>query len=87
MLGLTVQNFVSAATSVAVRRALTHALVGRSANALGNFRADLTHGRRDVLLALSLVFAVVLVSQGVAQTFAACTQATTLERAPQGSGN
>ena len=65
MLGLTVQNFVSAATGIAVMLALTRALVGRSANALGNFWADLTRSTLYVLLPLSLVFGVVLVSQGV----------------------
>jgi potassium-transporting ATPase potassium-binding subunit len=83
MLGLTVQNFVSAATGIAVMLALTRALVGRSANALGNFWADLTRSTLYLLLPLSLVFGVVLVSQGVVQTFAAYTQATTLEGAAQ----
>jgi potassium-transporting ATPase potassium-binding subunit len=49
MLGLTVQNFVSAATGIAVMLALTRALVGRSANALGNFWADLTRSTLYVL--------------------------------------
>ena len=83
MLGLTVQNFVSAATGIAAMLALTRALVGRSANALGNFWADLTRSTLYVLLPLSLVFAVVLVSQGVVQTFASYAQATTLEGATQ----
>ena len=83
MLGLTVQNFVSAATGIAVMLALTRALVGRSANALGNFWADLTRSTLYVLLPLSLVFAVVLVSQGVVQTFSGYAHATTLEGAAQ----
>ena len=83
MLGLTVQNFVSAATGIAVMLALTRALVGRSADALGNFWADLTRSTLYVLLPLSLVFAVVLVSQGVVQTFSGYAQATTLEGAAQ----
>jgi K+-transporting ATPase ATPase A chain len=83
MLGLTVQNFVSAATGIAVMLALTRALVGRSAKALGNFWADLTRSTLYVLLPLSLVFAVVLVSQGVVQTFAGYAKATTLEGVTQ----
>ena len=83
MLGLAVQNFVSAATGIAAMLALTRALVGRSANSLGNFWADLTRSTLYVLLPLSLVFAVVLVSQGVVQTFASYAQATTLEGATQ----
>jgi potassium-transporting ATPase potassium-binding subunit len=83
MLGLAVQNFVSAATGIAAMLALTRALVGRSANSLGNFWADLTRSTLYVLLPLSLVFAVLLVSQGVVQTFASYAQATTLEGATQ----
>jgi potassium-transporting ATPase potassium-binding subunit len=58
-------------------------VAGRSTNTVGNFWADLTRSTLYVLLPLSLVFAVVLVSQGVVQTFAPYTQATTLEGAAQ----
>jgi K+-transporting ATPase ATPase A chain len=83
MLGLGVQNFVSAASGIAVMLALTRGLAERSASTLGNFWADLTRSTLYVLLPLSLVFAVVLVSQGVVQTFAPYPQATTLEGAGQ----
>ena len=86
MLGLTVQNFVSAATGIAAMLALTRALVGRSANALGNFWADLTRSTLYVLLPLSLVFAVVLVSQGVVQTFGPYVHARMLEATSDANG-
>ena len=79
MLGLTVQNFVSAATGMAVLVALTRGLARRPAGpagpaapaTVGNFWVDLTRGTLYVLLPLSLVLAVALVSQGAVQTFAA----------------
>ena len=71
MLGLTVQNFVSAATGMAVLAALARGLARRSATTIGNFWADLTRGTLYILLPLSLVLALALVSQGVVQTFAA----------------
>jgi K+-transporting ATPase ATPase A chain len=70
MLALTVQNFVSAATGMAVLVALVRGLVRRSADGIGNFWVDLTRSTLYVLLPLSLVLAVLLVSQGVVQTFA-----------------
>ena len=69
MLALTVQNFLSAATGMAVLVALVRGLARRSARTIGNFWVDLTRGTLYVLLPLSIVFAVVLVSQGVVQTF------------------
>jgi K+-transporting ATPase ATPase A chain len=83
MLGLGVQNFVSAATGIAVLIALTRGLARRTAVTIGNFWADLTRATLYVLLPLSLVLALVLVSQGVVQNFSAYTQATTLEGAAQ----
>ncbi|MCY2950831.1 MAG: potassium-transporting ATPase subunit KdpA [Planctomycetota bacterium] len=71
MLGLTVQNFVSAATGMAVLIALIRGLIGRSASTIGNFWVDLVRGTLYILLPLSLVLAVLLVSQGVVQTFSA----------------
>ncbi|HEY5892457.1 MAG TPA: potassium-transporting ATPase subunit KdpA [Chthoniobacterales bacterium] len=76
MLGLTVQNFVSAATGIAVMLALTRGLVTRSGEALGNFWTDLTRSTLYVLLPLSLIFALVLVQQGVVQNFRAYDTAT-----------
>jgi K+-transporting ATPase ATPase A chain len=71
MAGLSVQNFVSAATGIAAVIALARGLTRRSGETLGNFWADLVRATLYVLLPLSLVFAVVLVQQGVPQTFAA----------------
>jgi potassium-transporting ATPase potassium-binding subunit len=69
MLALTVQNFVSAATGMAVAVALIRGFARRSAETIGNFWVDLTRTTLYVLLPLSFVFALVLVSQGVVQTF------------------
>ena len=70
MLGLTVQNFVSAATGMAVLVALDPRLrAPQHARRIGNFWVDLTRVTLYILLPLSLVLALVLVSQGVVQTF------------------
>ncbi|MGE3108090.1 MAG: potassium-transporting ATPase subunit KdpA [Phycisphaerales bacterium] len=69
MLGLGVQNFVSAATGMAVLVALIRGLARRSSATIGNFWVDLTRSTLYILLPLSLLLAVVLVSQGVVQTF------------------
>lgn len=68
MLGMTVQNFLSAATGMAVLVALTRGLVRRRAAAIGNFWVDVTRGVLYILLPLSLLLALALVSQGVVQT-------------------
>jgi len=78
MAGLGVQNFLSAATGLAVLAALARGLSRRTVGGLGNFWADLVRSTLYVLLPLSLVFAVVLVSQGVVQSFAPYPTATTL---------
>ncbi len=67
MVGLTVQNFVSAATGIAVLVALARGIQVREKEALGNFWVDLTRGTVYVLLPLSLVLALALSSQGVVQ--------------------
>jgi K+-transporting ATPase ATPase A chain len=69
MAALTVQNFVSAATGMAVLVALIRGFVRRTADGIGNFWVDLTRGTLYVLLPLSTVLALCLVSQGVVQTF------------------
>ncbi|MFO0859202.1 MAG: potassium-transporting ATPase subunit KdpA [Phycisphaerales bacterium] len=69
MLGLGVQNFVSAATGMAVLVALVRGLAARGTTAIGNFWVDLTRSTLYILLPLSAVLALVLVSQGVVQTF------------------
>ncbi|HEX5650639.1 MAG TPA: potassium-transporting ATPase subunit KdpA [Steroidobacteraceae bacterium] len=68
MLGLGVQNFVSAASGIAVLAALVRGFTRRQAHGVGNFWVDLTRGTVHVLLPLSLVLALALVSQGVVQT-------------------
>jgi K+-transporting ATPase ATPase A chain len=69
MLGFAVQNFLSAATGISVLIALVRGFVRRNANGVGNFWVDLTRSTLYVLLPLSLVVALVLVSQGVPQNF------------------
>jgi potassium-transporting ATPase potassium-binding subunit len=69
MLGLTVQNFVSAATGMAVLVALVRGIARRSASTIGSFWVDLTRTTLYILLPLALVLAIALVSQGVVQTF------------------
>jgi K+-transporting ATPase ATPase A chain len=71
MVGLTVQNFVSAATGMAVLVAFVRGFQRASAETIGNFWADLVRTTLYILLPLALVGAVVLVSQGVVQTFSA----------------
>ncbi|MCL4838587.1 MAG: potassium-transporting ATPase subunit KdpA [Thermoanaerobaculia bacterium] len=78
MLGLTVQNFVSAATGLAVLAALIRGLVRRGARGLGNFWTDLVRSTLYILLPLSLLLALLLASQGVVQTFSTRVEATLL---------
>lgn len=78
MLGLNVQNFVSAATGVAVVIALTRGLARRTATTIGNFWVDMVRGVLYVFLPLSILLAIVLVGQGVVQNFNDYTPATTL---------
>jgi potassium-transporting ATPase potassium-binding subunit len=70
MVGLGVQNFVSAAAGMAVLVALIRGFARRQAKTIGNFWVDLTRSTLYILLPLSLLLAVVLMSQGVVQTFA-----------------
>ncbi|HEU5048519.1 MAG TPA: potassium-transporting ATPase subunit KdpA [Rickettsiales bacterium] len=69
MLGLTVQNFLSAGVGMAVLIAMIRGFTGRKAGGIGNFWADLVRGCVYILLPLSLLWAVLLGSQGVVQTF------------------
>lgn len=88
MIGLTVQNFVSAATGIAVVIALIRGLVGRSGKAIGNFWVDLVRATLYMLLPLSIVLTVLLIGQGVVQNFNAPVVVTTLsgeiQMLPQG---
>jgi K+-transporting ATPase ATPase A chain len=69
MAGLTVQNFLSAATGIVVAVALIRGLARHSAKSIGNFWADITRSTLYVLLPIAFVLALVLVSQGVIQNF------------------
>jgi K+-transporting ATPase ATPase A chain len=82
MLGLTVQNFLSAATGMATLAAFIRGLARRSAETIGNFWVDLTRTTLYVLLPLSLVLALVLVSQGVVQTLAPYQKVALVQSAP-----
>ena len=79
MLGLTVQNFVSAGTGMAVLVALIRGLTARTASTIGNFWVDLTRSTLYILLPLSAVLALVLVSQGTVQTFGLYHQTALLQ--------
>ena len=83
MIGLTTQNFVSAATGIGVALALTRGIARRKASGIGNFWVDLTRAVLYVLLPLAIISALVLVALGVPQNFSAYTEATTLEGAKQ----
>jgi K+-transporting ATPase ATPase A chain len=81
MLGLTVQNFVSAATGMAILVVLIRGLARRSALTIGNFWTDLVRSTLYILLPLALLLALLLVSQGVVQTFASYQTVTLLQPA------
>lgn len=83
MVGLTVQNFVSAATGMAVLLALIKGLTRKSTDKLGNFWVDLTRSTLYVLLPLSIILAIVLVGQGVVQNFKTYETVQTLQGAHQ----
>ncbi len=79
MLGLAVQNFLSAATGMAVLVAMARGISRKSGHTLGNFWADLVRSTLYILVPLSVVFALVLVAQGVVQTFSPYVDAVSLE--------
>jgi K+-transporting ATPase ATPase A chain len=79
MLALTVQNFVSAAAGMAVLVALVRGLARRGAATIGNFWYDLVRSTVYILLPLSIIVALILVSQGVIQNFKAHETATVLQ--------
>lgn len=82
MLGLTVQNFVSAATGMAVLVALLRGFMRRESSTIGNFWVDLTRGTIYILLPLSLLLAVALAGQGVVQSFAPAQPVELVETLP-----
>ncbi len=71
MLGLAVQNFLSASTGIAVLLAVVRGFTRRSANSVGNFWVDMTRSALYVLMPFSLLMSLLLVSQGVVQNFSA----------------
>jgi K+-transporting ATPase ATPase A chain len=79
MAGLAVQNFLSAATGIVVAIALIRGLARHSASTIGNFWADTTRATLYILLPLSIVLALLLVSQGVVQNFSAYQDVTPVE--------
>jgi len=80
MAGLAVQNFLSAATGIAVAIALIRGFARHSAKTIGNFWVDLTRATLYVLLPLSVVLALALASQGVIQNFDAYKDVSTIEK-------
>lgn len=87
MLGLSVQNFVSAAVGMAALAALIRGFVGRTVHSIGNFWTDLIRITLYILLPLSLVLAVLLVSQGVVQNFNPYQTVALLEATVDARGN
>jgi K+-transporting ATPase ATPase A chain len=83
MAGLTVHNFVSAATGIAVAVALVRGFARRSAQTIGNFWVDVTRCVLYILLPFSIVIGLVFVWQGMPQNLNAYTDVTTLEGAKQ----
>ena len=83
MAGLTVQNFLSAATGIALAIAVTRAFARTGAKTIGNFWVDVTRATLYVLLPLSVVVAIAYIASGVPQTLAANVEAVTLEGAKQ----
>ena len=83
MVGLTVQNFLSAATGIALAIAVTRAFASNGVASLGNFWVDVTRAVFYVLLPISLVLALAFAVTGVPQTLVGSVDATTLEGAKQ----
>lgn len=83
MVGLTVQNFISAATGIAVAVALIRGFARASVKAIGNFWVDMTRSTLYVLLPLCIALTLVYVALGVPQTLGAYIEADTLEGAKQ----
>jgi K+-transporting ATPase ATPase A chain len=79
MMGMTVQNFLSAATGMAILAAFIRGFARHNSNTLGNFWVDLTRSTLYILLPLSMVLALILISQGVVQTLSPSLQAHFLQ--------
>jgi K+-transporting ATPase ATPase A chain len=87
MVALTVQNFVSAAVGMAILVAFIRGLVRRSAQTIGNFWVDMVRSTLYILLPLALILALVLVSQGVVQTFSSYQEVHLLAPTKDANGN
>jgi len=87
MLGLNVQNFLSAATGMAVLIALIRGITRRTAGTVGNFWVDVTRSTLYILLPLALILALVQVSQGVVQNFNTYQPVTLLQGTTDADGN
>ena len=83
MLGLTVHNFLSAATGLAMAFALVRGFTRSSATTIGNFWVDVTRVTLYILLPIAFILACIFVAMGVPQTLAGAIDATTLEGAKQ----
>lgn len=83
MLGLTVQNFLSAATGMAILLSFIRGIIRKTSNTIGNFWVDLVRTVVYLLLPFSIIFAIVLVSEGVIQTISPYVEVSTLENAKQ----
>ncbi len=83
MIGLTVQNFVSAATGIAVLLALIRGLSRKTTDKLGSFWTDLTRVTLYILLPLSMLFAIILAGEGVVQNFKSYVTVHTIQGAKQ----
>jgi K+-transporting ATPase ATPase A chain len=83
MLGLTIQNFLSAATGIAIAFALFRGFARREVKTIGNFWADTTRVTLYLLLPICIVYAIFLIASGVPQTLAGSIDATTLEGVKQ----
>lgn len=83
MLGLTIHNFLSAATGIALAFALFRGFARRQAASIGNFWADVTRITLYLLLPLSIAYALFLIASGVPQTLAGVVDVSTLEGAKQ----
>src|SRR5450759_276892 len=85
MMGMTVQNFVSAATGMAILMAFIRGFVRHNTRMLGNFWVDLTRSTLYILVPLAIVVSLVLVSQGVVQTFSSSATANLIQ--PEAGSN
>jgi len=86
MLGMTVQNFVSAATAMAVLIAMIRGFVRRNSETIGNFWVDMTRSVLYILLPVSILWAVILMSQGVVQTYSSYPTAALIEPVKDADG-